>query len=327
MSHRARLEASFKGLPVDRTPVTFWQHFPRHDHTADLLAAATIDFQRRFDLDLVKLMPTGMYSVVDYGVQIRLADDDVGTTEYVAGPVRGPSDWTKLPPAPPDQGVLSQHVEVVRQVRTELGPHTPIVQTIFSPLTMASKLVGGHLSRDVLAEERSLHQALERLAADVIAFGQACLQAGADGYFFATQLAHDTPGSRDVYERLGIPYDLMVLEALRPHSRALVLHLHGADPLFDLADRYPIDAVSWEDRETRPSLAEALHRTSRCLMGGIGRMAPLVGGTVDDVEAQVRSAIAQTRGRRLIVAPGCVVPLTVPERNLRALRTAVDRMG
>ncbi|HZS87261.1 MAG TPA: hypothetical protein VFE42_07220 [Chloroflexota bacterium] len=77
-----RVEAAFKGLPVDRSPVTFWQHLPGHDHTADLLASATLDFQRRFDLDLVKLMPTGMYSVIDYGVEIRLADNDVGTTDW-----------------------------------------------------------------------------------------------------------------------------------------------------------------------------------------------------------------------------------------------------
>lgn len=323
MSHRELLAAAFKGLPVDRVPVSFWRHFPGRDHTAELLAAATIDFQRRFDLDLVKLMPTGMYSVIDYGVRIQPSNDDLGTTRYVAGPVQGSEDWAKLPDVSPDRGVLSQHVDVVRLVRADLGSATPVIQTIFSPLTMAAKVVGGDLSRAILAEERALHRALDRMADDVIAFGQACLQAGADGFFFATQSASRTPAQREIYERFGVPYDLKVLEALRPRSWGIVLHLHGAEPLFDLADRYPVDAVSWEDRETAPSIADALGQTSRCLVGGVGRITPLAHGAADEVAAQVRDAITRSGGRRLVVAPGCVVGISVAEHNLDALRAAV----
>jgi uroporphyrinogen decarboxylase len=116
---------------------------------------------------------------------------------------------------------------------------------------------------------------------------------------------------------------MAVLEALRPGSWGVLLHLHGADPLFDLADRYPVDAVNWEDRETRPSVAEAREQTGRCLAGGVGRYQPLAWGTPDEVAAQVREALAATNGRRIVVAPGCVVGLTVPERNLDALRAAV----
>jgi uroporphyrinogen decarboxylase len=37
------------------------------------------------------------------------------------------------------------------------------------------------------------------------------------------------------------------------------------------------------------------------------------------VRAQVRDAIAQTGGRRLIVGPGCVVAIAAPEQNIRAV--------
>ncbi|HWE61074.1 MAG TPA: uroporphyrinogen decarboxylase family protein [Chloroflexota bacterium] len=321
MSHRERLQAALKGLPVDRTPVSFWQHFPGRDHTADLLVAATVAFQRRVDLDLVKLMPTGMYSVVDYGVAVAPSDDDLGTTRYTSGPVHGPADWARLPAVSPERGVLAREVEVVRRVRDALGPDTPIIQTIFSPFTMAAKLVGGTLQPAFLDDEATFRPALARLADDVIAFGRACLRNGADGFFFATQLASGASG--DLYERYGVPYDLAVLEALRADAWAQVLHLHGPDPLFSLADRYPVDAVSWEDRETTPSLADAYQRTTRCLVGGVGRIDPLACGSAEAVAAQVREAIAQTHGTRVIVAPGCVVPMSAPERNMQALRDAV----
>jgi len=322
MSHRARLEAAFKGQPVDRVPVSFWRHFPGRDHTAALQIAATVEFQRRFDLDLVKLMPTGMYPVLDYGVEVEPSTDDLGTTRYVAGPFKAPADLARLPEVSPERGALAEQVAVVKGVRAALDPDTPIIQTVFSPLAMLAKLVGGTIGAAFLEDEKALGRTLDRLADDAIAFGQACLQRGADGFFFATQLANAT-FPLDLYERIGIPFDLKVLEALRRDSWGIVLHLHGENPNFALADRYPVDAVSWEDRETSPSLREALDRTTRCLVGGVGRNHPLASSEAVAVAAQVREAIAWTGGRRLIVAPGCVVPISAPEHNLLALRAAV----
>jgi uroporphyrinogen decarboxylase len=322
MSNRTRVAAAFKGMPVDRVPVSFWLHFPGRDHTAALLAEQTVAQQRRFDLDLVKLMPTGMYPVMDYGVKVAPSEDDLGTTRYVSGPITRPDEWRTLPRVSPEQGVLAREVEVVRLVRAALGPDVPILHTIFGPLSMAAKLVGGALTPELLGSP-FLEPALQRMAGDVVAFGRACLAAGADGFYFATQLANRTFDAA-AYERLGVPYDLMVLEALRPESWGIILHLHGEQPRFDLADRYPIDAVSWEDRDSAPSLAEAVAQTSRCLVGGVGRADPLAYGTAGAVAAQVHEAIARTGGRRLIVAPGCVVPVTAPEENLRAMVAAVS---
>lgn len=321
MTHRERVQAALKGAAVDRPPVSFWLHFPGEDHTAQLLADSTVRLQQRFDLDVVKLMPTGMYAVVDYGVTISPSTDGLGTTQYASGPVHGPHDWARLPSAPADRGELGKQVEVVRRVRAAVDSDTPIIQTIYSPLSLASKLVGSELTPDLLDAEE-LPAALERIAADVVAFAQACRGAGADGFFFASQLANAS-FSRDEYERLGVPYDLAVLEALRPDTWFLLLHLHGEEPFFDLANRYPVDAVSWEDRETTPAMGDAVSLTSRCLVGGMGRHVPLVDGTSAAVMAEAQRAMAETRGHGLILAPGCTIPVAVPAENLQALRDSV----
>ena len=318
MTHRQRLEATLAGRPVDRPPVSFWHHFPGRDHTPELLADATVTFYRRFDVDFVKLMPTGMYAVVDYGVEIRPSDDAIGTTVFVAGPIQGPDDWARLPGVSPFRGTLAQQVDVVRKVRASLGPDVPIVQTIFSPLTMAAKLAGGAVDDAFVADEDLATRVLAGLADDVIAFGRACLEAGADGFYFASQLANSTMPVA-TYDRLGAPYDLRVLEALRADSWLLILHLHGPEPRFDLAERYPVDIVSWEDRETAPSLADARRRTDRVLMAGLNRFELFVDGSADEVAAQVRDALAQTGGRGVIVAPGCVLPTTASPQLLDAV--------
>jgi uroporphyrinogen decarboxylase len=324
MTRHERVRAAFHGQPVDRVPVSFWQHFPAYDADPSSLAEATVQYQRRFDLDFVKLMPTGMYSVMDYGVTVVPSGDASGTTLYADGPVKGREDWGRLPAVSPRQGVLGDQVEVVRSVRRALGPAVPLLQTIFSPLTMVAKLTGASIQAVLREHDAALLPALDRLAEDVIAFGHACLGAGSDGFFFATQLATQTALPTGDYERFGVPYDLKVLNALRDRSWGIILHLHGDEPLFALADRYPIDAVNWHARETSPSLPEALGRTTRALAGGIAREGAVLTGTPEDVAAEVRDAIAATDGRRLIVAPGCVIPTTAPEANLEALRRAVE---
>ena len=321
MTHHERVHAAFRGAPVDRVPISFWQHFPQHDRDPASLADATVQYQRRFDLDFVKLMPTGMYSVMDYGVSVVPSGDEIGTTKYAAGPITRAADWARLPVASPQRGMLGDQVTVVRLVRQALGAGVPILQTIFSPLTMVAKMVAAPLDAVLREHEAALPAALNRLADDVVAFGLACLDAGADGFFFATQLATRTALPAGAYERLGVTYDLKVLHALRPRSFSIVLHLHGDEPLFELADRYPIDGVNWHARETRPSLAQGLMATTRGLVGGIARTA----AEFESLEAaEARDAIAQTDGRRLLVAPGCVIPSTAPQANLEALRRAVE---
>src|SRR6266849_458180 len=66
MDKRERVLAALGRKPVDRPPVSFWRHVPDVDHTAPGLAEAMLAFQRRWDLDFVKVMSSGVYCVEDW---------------------------------------------------------------------------------------------------------------------------------------------------------------------------------------------------------------------------------------------------------------------
>ena len=329
MTHRERIRATLTGQSVDRPAISLWHHFPGQDETARGLADATVRFQRRYDLDLVKLMPTGMYPAIDYGVTVRPSNDEIGTTRFAAGPIHDSIDWTRLAAVSPARGTLAREVDAIRLVRAALGRDAVVIQTIFGPLTIAAKVAGTAEAVAQAAEQddAALREGLVRISDDVIAFGRACLDAGADGFFFATQLASRPALPGGMYRRLGVPYDLRVLNALRAGAWCTMIHLHGPDPMFELANEYPVDAVNWHDRETRPSLADAPRLTRRVLVAGIARHGAIVTGMPEDAAAEVRDAVAQTSGARLIVAPGCVIPYRVPEENLVAARQAVANAG
>jgi uroporphyrinogen decarboxylase len=88
---------------------------------------------------------------------------------------------------------------------------------------------------------------------------------------------------------------------------------------------YPVQAVNWHDRMALPGLKEAKNIFRGAVMGGIEQYKVLNFGSLLNVELQVHDAIDQTKGRRLIVTPGCTYPMSVPHSNLIAMRRAVDR--
>jgi uroporphyrinogen decarboxylase len=91
----------------------------------------------------------------------------------------------------------------------------------------------------------------------------------------------------------------------------------------EVAD-YPVQGLSWHDRSAGPSLAEVAKIFPGTLVAGIEQFNVLHFETPAVVAAQVRDAIGQMGGRRLIVAAGCTYPLTAPECNLVAARKAVE---
>ena len=70
MTKRERVLAAVARRAVDRPPVAFWRHAPDVDHTAEGLAEAMLAFHRRWDLDLIKVMSSGVYCVEDWGCRV-----------------------------------------------------------------------------------------------------------------------------------------------------------------------------------------------------------------------------------------------------------------
>jgi uroporphyrinogen decarboxylase len=94
--------------------------------------------------------------------------------------------------------------------------------------------------------------------------------------------------------------------------------------MFDLIADYPVQAVNWHDRETSPSLRDAMKHFPRALIGGVGQMETLVRGSPEQIRAEVHDALEQTGGKRLVVGTGCVTWITTPAGNIRAVRLAVE---
>ncbi len=309
MTRSERVHAAVHGDEVDRVPVCFWHHF-QPEGSGRAMAEATLQFfDEEFDLDIAKVMPDLPYP-------------------FPKGSIAAPNDWRLFEPIDPGARYLRERAEAVAILRETLGFDTPIVMTVFSPL--AEAMYAAKSREQFLSHMREhpvlMHEVLATIAANLADHMRDMLLAGADGIFFSVQGCSRDIMSDKEYGEFGRPYDLMALRGATG-GWLNILHIHGEkNIMFDTMLDYPVDVLSWSDRLAGPSLREARVKSSKCLMGGWHEFGPLHTGPVEQIAEQARDAVAQTGGRKLILANGCSVPDDTDHRWLEAARAIAQDM-
>jgi uroporphyrinogen decarboxylase len=237
-------------------------------------------------------------------------------------------DWEALPRLDVNKGVLRRELETIHHVATGLEGSAPFMMTLFSPLTIAFKLCGDKISGEQVVDymrqsPRQLHAGLKTIRDVQIDYAAACLQAGASGFFFATQMATTDLMTREEFQEFSVPYDLDVLAFLKGKSRVTMLHVCKRNLMFDLVADYPVDLINWAARTSGTSLADARRMTSTSLAGGLS-LETLLNGSEQDVLAEARDAIATVGRTGFALAPDCVIKGPSPDANLAAARQAVE---
>ena len=307
--------------------MSFWRHVPDVDHTAAGLAEAMLAFQRKWDLDFVKVMSSGVYCVEDWGCRVAYQGSPNGAKQCTEHAVRERKDWARVRPLDEGAGALGRELEAVRLVARGRADDAPILHTLFSPLTVARKLAGDRMVADLRAESAAVEPALDAIADTMARHARAALDAGADGLFFATQAAVPDVLTEEETARFELPRMRRMLDAVGDRSALTLLHVHGRDVYFDRAAALPVHAMNWHDRLTTPRLGDGHRRFAGAVVGGLSEQRTLQAGPPDAVGAEVKDAIAQTGGRGVIIGPGCVLPLATPDAHLAAVVAAVKAAG
>lgn len=328
MNKTERIRRTIQGQPADRIPFVLWRHLPPEDSTPEGLVRATVRFTRRWDMDFVKAMFNNWAFTKDWGNRFGPYDRNDGHLPVAEHAVKDIRDWRNLRPLSPHRGALGDQINALVMLRQELGRDIPIVATVFSPLTVARNLAGNDVYRHCLTDGSDVHAGLKIITETVCDFAQACVESGADGVFLAVQGATKDALPPEAFEKFGLAYDLLVLERIASKSWFNILHLCKPNLRFEVAAKYPVQAVNWHDRGgTAPTLQEARGMFSGVLIGGLDQSpgGAFTSGMPEDAAAQARDALAQTGGDRFILGPGCGLSLATPEANMDAVCGIVFR--
>ena len=322
ISHRDRINALKRNEKLNRIPIALWRHFPVDDQEPELLAEAALKFQEIYDFDLIKVTPASSFCLKDWGAEDRWEGNPEGTRRYTKQVIEIPSDWEKLKLLDPKKGFLGQQLKCLELLQ-DIRKTTPVIQTIFNPLSQAKNLAGEErlLSHLRLFPEAVRH-GLEIIAASTKVFIDAAVETGIDGIFYAIQHARSGSLSKEEYASFGKGHDVDILRISEPLFFN-ILHLHGNSVYFDEISNYPVSSINWHDRDTYPSLKEGYRKFGGILCGGLRRESISLGNN-KLIKDEIEDAVIQLKGERLIIGTGCVVPVITPHGNLMASRKFVE---
>lgn len=311
MNKKERIQAAINGEKPDKMPYSFWSHMPGIDLDPVAISEKTWEFYQKYDFDFIKTMNNGMYAVEDFGVKVDYSDiPKGGMAKIVETPISTPEQISKIQPCSYEQGTLARELKHLQLVLDKVkGENVPVIFTVFSPLTILDKVIGGKMGsiRKFMDDgyKTELKKGLEAIAETTAALSAKAIEMGADGVFFADQLSSYDFMTTDLYKEFGVPYDLMALEGAKK-GWMNTIHCHGSNIMFELLKDYPIQVFNWHAWESLPDLAEAHALSGKCLMGGLDRR-DITAMNKPAVQHQIYECFRQMQGKNIILTPGCVV--------------------
>jgi uroporphyrinogen decarboxylase len=323
---KMRVEAALAMGVADRPAVGAWGHTYREEWSPQELASITVSRARQFGWDFVKFQPRASSFAEAFGSEYKPAGHRLKGPILVKPAVEQLDDWSKVALVNPN--ALQDQVESIGIVARDLGDGVPVIQTVFSPITVAGYLVGkssARVRRELRQHPELVRPALDRIAEALVDFSRRSVDAGAAGIFYAISgyTSRDAM-AESAYREVLLPYDVGVLKQLPAEAWFNVVHLCGSNLNFGLARDLPAQAISWSvHNQGNPSLSEGRTISGKPVMGGLGQRASLLYGPPQEVAAEARKAVAETGGRGLLLAPGCSVPTRAKDVNLAAMVSAI----
>jgi len=329
-----RIETLLSGGTLKKPAINLWKHFPPYDENPQDLIKKTIQFQERFNWDFVKITYHGLHFSQDWGTQVKWPERDcqwpdtcskVGViTDY---PIKKAQDWTKINVLPVKKNSIGDSLTVAKEVVNRFKGEVPVVITVFNSLLHAMKMSNDKMLVHMRTNPEQLKKGLEVITETSINYVKELIKFGIDGVFFATQLANFDKMSIKEYEEFGKPYDLEIVNAFKNNTWFNILHMHGNAPMFEILEKYPVQALNWHDRLVDISLEEGKKKTDKLLIGGVDEYKILNEANEEELLAHFNNAFEQVEDKRLILGPGCCVPLYVNENRFDLANKVVEKIN
>ncbi len=295
----------------------------RHARTdIDKVVQCQLDAVRRFDHDWVMVFPDDYVEFEPLGLPMR--DDDNAPAmvrEYL------PMDRETLSrfrfPDVSSARRIPMHLEWIRRIKQALGETVCVMGRVACPFSTLGLIYGIQTLLINLIEDPDL--VLNNMAyfADYeISYGQAQLDAGADGLWLGDCVASSRFISLAHYEKYGIPSAAEVAAKLTTPDRFIIYHTcEKAIPYLRLQTQLPASAVNVGEGVSMATVRRELGIT-KCMTGNFD---PLVlrDSTPDEIAAQTAAIIRENLpGGGYIFSTGEDTMQTTPVRNLEAMLSA-----
>ena len=293
------------------TPAAFFLHFGPAYKSGSAAAARHLEFFRQTDMDFLKIQFEQSYTRQDF--------------------LQTPKDWAKLKHEKLD--FYEPLLVTVRKLVKAEKKNALILMTLYSPFMSAGQCATAPvLLRHLEEDPEAVKKGLEILTDSQVGFVRACIREGVDGFYSSTQGSEANRFSSSAIFRNYIkPFDLVAMKEAAAACPMNILHVCDyvapyAD--YDVVLDYPGHIVNCNVKLKSGEMSgqQIVEQFGRPFMGGLDRHGILATGTPEQVEGEIRQAVAKAP-KRFILGADCTVEADTSWDRLRHAISVAHRRG
>jgi uroporphyrinogen decarboxylase len=299
---------SILGGREGRSPASFWLHFPSEAKFGQRAVEAHRVFFAETQVDFLKIMNESLVMVPAY--------------------INDPLDWNYVKPFSAKTGFVQQELDIIKALADTLGSEVPLVATIhgvFASGFHACKAGESRVFRNnpvtehLLLNPEPVLGGLKAIAEGLVEFSLACLDAGAQGIYYAALGGEAHRFSAEQFESWIKPLDLLVLRAIHERTNLSILHICKDHVRLPLYVDYPSPVVNWAIHESNLSLEEGAKLFSgKIILGGFDdRAGILVDGTRKEIVSATEDIKTRMKGVPFIIGADCTLPTEISTERIR----------
>ena len=325
MTPKERIYAIIRGESFDRPAVTpifmAWsanyigRTYRDYYLDGDVLVESQLAVTKAFNLDQVSAISDPWREASAYGMEFDYPEEGVGKPMGLL--IQGPDDISKVRLFDACKAERTrQRIESVEKMAAQVGQTHSVLGWVEGPLAEYSDLRGVETAlMDLMDKPEMYVEAAETIIDNAIAFALAQIEAGADMIGVGDAAASLIAPA--MFEEFVLPFEKKLFDAIHEAGATVKLHICGNIKriIGEMAKTgAEIIDVDWMVPMTHAREAVGPDIT---LAGNFDPTVVLLQGTPDDVAKAARECLS-TAGERFILQPGCEVPPSTPEENIRS---------
>ncbi|MFH1156892.1 MAG: methylcobamide:CoM methyltransferase MtbA [Pseudomonadota bacterium] len=338
LTPKKRLEMSLRGEPVDRLPCVC----PGGMMT--MIVSEVMDITENYwpeahsDPALMSGLAAGMYKnggFENFGVPFCMTVEaeamgarvSLGTRvnepRVTAYPITSVAQWRDLTPIDVESGRRIVVTDAIRLLKA-MDPDVPVVANLTGPVSLAASLMEPVVYyKELLKRPGAAHEMMDFVTRNLIAFGRAQLQAGADVLTISDPSGTGELLGPRMFREYALPCLNRIIDSLG-HLAGVgtIIHICGRlKGIYRELNLLKSDAISFDSITDVKQVAENV--TGKVLMGNVSTIA-LETGTPRKI--RMMSMACMDHGVR-ILAPACGVGPRTSLENIRAMVDAAKGYG
>jgi uroporphyrinogen decarboxylase len=306
MNKIERVNTVLAGGQPDCVPAGFWFHYSGDLSVNEMIDAHVKTF-RETDVDLMKVMQ-------DYVCRMDMK-------------VQTASDWKKVKYPGISSPVYRKLADVLKGIVDKIGQETLIFQTIYGPFKNAVFSFGDDVVMAHAKEAPDLvAEAVKGIASSMCEWIDGFMSLGITGLYYSAQFTEPGRFTREQWEKLVRPADLMIIRAAEAKGAKNILHICGEpeykwNTSLEWID-YPAAIVNWSVKDTGVPMSKGRELFKKPILGGMDNKGSILSGSPESIRADAAKVITDAGKKAFILGADCTIQgKSITHERIRA---AVD---